>query len=149
MISPGGEGKIKITVDTRKQSAKLTKYISIESNDPRKRRERLIFQVSVKPWFKITPSSIVNLTGKFGETKSMDLIISAEVDEPLEIKPRKFSMKGKVSFALEEVEKGKQYKITFKNNPDVIGDFPGYLTLATNYSKKPVIVIRIHSRFYR
>ena len=71
------------------------------------------------------PSSSVTLRGKQGETKSVDLSISAGLDEPLKLEPGKFTLEGKVSYSLEEVVKGKRYKITFKNNPDISGSFNG------------------------
>ena len=77
----------------------------------------------------------------------MDLSISAGLDKPLEIKPLKFTLEGKVDYAIEEVEKGKQYKINFRNHPDVHGKFSGYLRLGTNYKEKPEITIRVYSRF--
>lgn len=129
------------------RSGKLKKSISVYSNDPRKKREHLTIEASIKPLIKLMPSRSVTLRGKPGETKSRVLTISAGSDRPLKIKPGKFTLEGKVSFALEEIEEGKQYKITFKNNPDVSGNFPGGLKLSTNYKEKPEIKIRIYSRF--
>lgn len=97
---------------------------------------------------KLEPSRSVNLRGKQGEIKSADLSISAGLDKPLKIKPGRYTLEGKVDYTLEEVEEGKRYKITFKNNPDVSGYFPGYLRLSTNYKEKPEITIRINSRFF-
>ena len=126
---------------------RIKKSIRVQSNDPKKKQEYLIFEGSIKPWIKLMPSGRVTLSGKPGETKSVDLTISAVVDKPLKIKPGKFSLEGKVSYSLEEIEKGKQYKITFKNNPDVSGRFDGGLRLITNYQEKSKIDIRISSRF--
>lgn len=77
----------------------------------------------------------------------MDLNIFAGLDKPLKITPDKYNLEGKVSYAIEEIKKGKQYKITFKNNPDVSGRFDGGLRLRTNYKEKPEIKIVISSRF--
>ena len=96
-----------------------------------------------------TPSSTVNLRGKAGETKRINLSISAGLDEPLILKPIKLSneLEGKVSYSLNEVEKGKLYKINFQNNPDIAGNFDGYLWLSTNYKGKPKIRVRVNTRF--
>ena len=125
----------------------MSKSISVESNDPKKKREQLTIEASIIPLIRLMPSSSVILRGKQGETKSVDLAISTGLDKPLEIEPVKFTLEGKVSYSLEEVEKGKQYRITFKNNPDVSGNFDGGLRLSTNYKEKPKIDIRIFSRF--
>ncbi len=107
----------------------------------------MIFEGSVKPLINLIPSSSVALIGRPGETKSMDLSISAGLDKPLILKPVKFSLEGKVSYSMETIEEGKLYKINFQNNPDTAGYFEGYLRLSTNYKEKPEIRIRIFSRF--
>ena len=93
------------------------------------------------------PNSNVILRGKSGETKSRVLTISAELEKPLKIEPGLFTLKGKVNYILEEVEKEKKYKINFQNNPEAKGHFKGFLRLSTNYKEKPKIDIRIDSRF--
>ena len=147
-IPPGGEGKIKVTFNTRNRWGEHTKYVRVISNDPQKKLEQLVLKAYIKPLIKIIPGSSVTLRGKPGEVKRMELTIMANVDEPLNIIPEKFSLDGKVSYMLEEVEKGKRYKITFENNPDAPGRFKGGLRLKTNYKEKPKIDIRINSRFF-
>jgi hypothetical protein len=93
------------------------------------------------------PYGSVALSGKSGETKNRVLTISAGLDKPLKIEPGLFTLKGKVSYILEEVEKGKKYEINFQNNPEAKGHFKGFLRLSTNYKEKPKIDIRIDSRF--
>ena len=126
----------------------MRKSISVYSNDPRKKHERLILEATVKPVIKLIPSGSVTLRGKPGEIKSVDLSINAGLDKPLIIEPVKSNLEGNINYALEEIEKGKRYKINFQNLPDSRGDFRGYLRLGTNYKEKPEITIRIHSRFY-
>lgn len=107
----------------------------------------MLLEASVKPVVKIVPSGTVTLRGKPGETKSVNLFISAGLDKPLEIQTGKFSLEGKVNYKLEVIKAEKQYKINFQNNPDVQGNFRGYLKLSTNYQEKREIIIRIYSRF--
>jgi hypothetical protein len=108
----------------------------------------LILEASIKPLIKLVPSGSVTLRGKPGEIKSVNLSIYAGLNKPLKIETGKSNLDGNISYALEEVEKGKQYKINFRNSPDSRGDFRGYLRLGTNYKEKPEITIRVHSRFY-
>lgn len=105
-----------------------------------------MIKASIKPSITLAPTRI-SLKGKAGETKSQVLTISAELDEPLKIKPRASNLDGKVSYTIEEVEEGKRYQITFQNNPEIKGNFDGYLRLITNYKEKPKIDVRINSRF--
>ncbi len=106
-----------------------------------------MFEASIKRAIKITPSARVTLSGKRGETRSKALFISSELGKPLKINPRKFTLKGKVNYRLEVIKAEKEYKISFRNNPDVAGTFFGYLKLDTNYREKSEITIRINSVF--
>lgn len=106
-----------------------------------------MLEASIKRAIKVMPFGSVTLSGKRGEIKSKDLFISSELDKPLKIDPRKFTLKGKVNYRLEVIKAGKEYKISFRNNPDVAGNFHGYLKLGTNYREKNEIIIRINSVF--
>ena len=106
-----------------------------------------MLDASIKRAIKVMPSESVTLSGKLGEIKSKDLFISSELDKPLEIKPGKFTLKGKVNYRLEVIKAEKEYKISFRNNPDVAGNFRGYLKLSTNYRENNEIIIRINSVF--
>jgi hypothetical protein len=127
---------------------KIVKSIGVFSNDPEKRTEILTFEASIKPIFRMTPSSIVTLTGKKGERKRAEVLIITSLDKPLKIEPEGFALdQGKMSYSLETVEAGKQYRVVFSNNPDISGIFNGELRLRTNYTEKPQIKIRVHARF--
>lgn len=47
-IAPGGEGKIKVTFDSRGYAGKVIKYIYFESNDPNKPRQELTITAEVE-----------------------------------------------------------------------------------------------------
>ncbi len=147
-VPPGGEGKIKVRFNTTGRSGRSIKSINVFSNDPEKRNEGLTLEASIKPLFRITPSTIVTLTGKRGESKSVEVLISTDMTKPLNLEPEGFTLdEGKISYKLETVEAGKQYRITFRNNPGNPGNFNGELRLRTNYAEKPRIKIGVRSRF--
>jgi hypothetical protein len=54
-----------------------------------------------------------------------------------------FSLEGAVRYTLEEVERGRNFKVRFTNIPGVNGSYPGFLKIRTNYEQMPEIVIRI------
>jgi hypothetical protein len=126
---------------------KIQKSIAVFSNDPEKRNEYLTFEASIKPLFRFSPSAIVNLTGKKGERKSAEVLITTNLDKPLKIEPDTFTLEGNISYSMETVEAGKQYRVVFRNNPDTTGIFNGELRLKTGYTEKPQIKIRVHARF--
>jgi hypothetical protein len=147
-IPPGGEGRIRVTFNTMGRSGRSIKSINVFSNDPEKRNETLTLEATIKPLLMITPSTIITLTGKRGEMKSVEVLISAGLDKPLNIEPEGFTLDGgKISYKIETVEAGKQYRVVFRNNPDIQGNFNGELRLRTNYMEKPRIKIAVRSRF--
>jgi hypothetical protein len=147
-VPPGGEGQIKVKFNTMGRLGKSIKTINVLSSDPDKRNETLTLEASIKPLFNITPASIVTLTGKRGEMKSVEVLISTGIDKPLNLEPEGFTLdEGKISYKLETVEAGKLYRVVFKNNPAIQGNLNGELRLRTNYVEKPRIKIGVRSRF--
>ncbi len=129
------------------KSGKIVKSIGVFSNDPEKRNEHLMLEATIKPIFRLLPSSTVGLSGKKGEKKSAEVIISTGLDKPFKLKPDRFTLEGKLNYSIEPLDKGKSYRIVFKNNPDITGNFRGELRLRTDYKEKPQIKIKVDSRF--
>ena len=73
--------------------------------------------------------------------------IRAGLDKPLTLTPTKFNLEGKLTYRLEEIEKGRIYQIRFTSVPGPPQTYRGFLVLNTNYSEKPEIKIRIRGRF--
>ncbi len=126
----------------------MKKSIGVFSNDPENRNMHLTFEASIKPIFQITPSKTVILTGKTGERKRAEVLITAGLDKPLNLEPERFTLgEGKVSYSIETVVPERQYRVVFTNNPNIHGSLNGELRLKTNYTEKPRINIGIRSRF--
>jgi hypothetical protein len=77
-------------------------------------------------------------------TKSVE--IRAELDKPLRLMPTAFNLEEKLTYTLEEVEKGRLYILHFRSIPGGSGSYQGFLRLRTNYTEKPEITIRIRAR---
>lgn len=73
--------------------------------------------------------------------------ITALEDKPLSIKAGDFNLQDKVTYRIEETEKGKEFEIVFTNRPQPAGRFIGALQLMTNYDDKPEINISIIGKF--
>lgn len=145
-ILPGEEGMIKIKVKTSGYNGNVKKYTRVYTNDPANRIVYLGIKLNIKPHISVEPKRAV-LRGKVGEVKEKDIIITNNLENPLIIEPVSFNLEGKVSYKLETVKKGKQYRVKFRNSPDAEGRSKGYLLLKTNYEKKRVIRIGITSTF--
>ena len=78
-------------------------------------------------------------------TKTIKIV--AELQKPLSLTVADFTLKNKVKYTIETVQKGKEYRIRFTSIPGIKENFRGILKLKTNYSEKPEISLVIHGRF--
>ena len=67
----------------------------------------------------------------------------------LEIKKTGISFDEKDLMKLEEIQKGRIFKIRFTSIPGAPQTYHGFLNLKTNYPEKPEINIRIRCRFVK
>lgn len=94
-------------------------------------------------------SSRIRLSGKEGEIIESEVEISAGLDRALALTPSNFNLEGKVTYEVQEVEKGRKFKVFFKNIPGPAEDYRGFLKFSTNYPEKPLISIFIIGRFFK
>ena len=145
VILPGGQGKIQIRVDTKGLLGPLRENVKVYTNDPGRPQIILVVKAEVKPVITLS-RRFVNFYGKEGERMAKEVEITAEMEKPLILKPIQFSLDGKLTYALEQIEEGKRYKIRIENIPGPAQNFRGFLKLRTNYSEKPEITIWIWAR---
>ena len=67
----------------------------------------------------------------------------AEKAEPLKIELKNFTLSDKVQFRIEEIEKGKTFKLFFTGKTGLVGRYKGVLNLTTNYPEKPIISLPV------
>ena len=145
-IPPGGQGEITITLRTSGYDGHLKKSASVYTNDPKWKTAILSVKAFVKAAIHVSPR-YVRLRGKEGEIVTKVVTIQAGLDKPLKLSPDGFSLEGKVTYLIEEIEKGRRFKVRFTNLAGPPQAYSGVLSLKTNYPEKPVIHIRIGCRF--
>lgn len=145
-ILPGGEGKINLKVNIKGKSGSIQKSVKVYSNDLENNETVLTIKAFIMESIKIS-SKILRFKGKEGEVLTQSIDITAQEEKPLNIKPSVFSLQEKMTYSIEEIEKGKAYKIIFTNLPQPVGRFNGSLKLMTNYDDNPEIIITIRGNF--
>jgi len=145
-IPPGQSGHITLKVNIKGRSGSIEKTARVYSNDPVNNEETLTIKAFIKESIKISSKS-VRFRGEEGAVQTQWVDIIAQEQKPLSIKPGVFSLKEKMTYTIEEVEKGRAFKIVFKNMPQSAGRFTGYLNLMTNYDDTPEIKISISCNF--
>ena len=78
-----------------------------------------------------------------GQSVTKEVEILAHLDAPLTLTPQPFNLDGKMTYRLEEIEKGRKYRILLRNIPGPEGDYRGSLRLKTNYPMKPELTVWI------
>ena len=147
-IPPGGEGKITLKVHTKGYEGSIHKSARVNTND----RMLNVVNLGIKAFVKVPiylSTRYVSLHGRAGQGITRIVEINAGLDKPLTLAPEEFNLDGKLTYRIEEVEKGQEFKIHFTSIPDPPQTYYGFLNLKTNYPEKPIISIKIRGRFLK
>ena len=145
-IPPGGEGKITLSIRTKGYEGAHQWSAKVNTNDPRMKVLTLSIKAFVKALIYLSPR-YVNLRGTEGQSITGVVEIRAGLDKPLTLEPGQFNLEDKVKYTIEEIEKGRRFKVHFTNIPGPSQTYRGFLKLKTNYPEKPEVTIWIKGRF--
>jgi hypothetical protein len=123
-----------------------TRGANVYTNDPTWSRFSLFLKAIVKPLITVTPTQAV-IYFRDNEIITREVEIKAELPKPLTLTPTQFSLGGTLTYRIDEIEKGKRFKISFTSVPGQIGNFRGVLKLQTNYPEKPELAVLISVRY--
>lgn len=144
-VPPGGEGKVVLKINTKGYQGAISKTARVQTDDPANAEIALTMKAEVKVPIYLS-SSFVYLMANKDETVSREVEIRAELDKPLTLEPVVFDLDKIVQYKMEEIEKGRKFKLTFTTTPETPGTFQGVLKLKTNYPERPEIALRIRGR---
>ena len=147
-IPPGGEGKITLSVRTKGYHGAHRWSAKVNTNDPRMNMVLLSVKAFVKVPIYVKPR-YVRLYGREDVSVTRSIEIKAGLDKPLTLEPGQFNLEGKVTYKIEEVDRGRRYKAYFTSIRGVAGSYRGFLNLKTNYEEKPIVNIKISGRFLK
>ena len=111
-----------------------------------------VVTLGVKAFVKVpiyVSHRFINLWGTEDQSLNRVVEIKAGLDKPLTLTPSQFDLEGKLSYTIEEIEKGRRFKISFTSIPGPPQTYRGFLKLKTNYPEKPEITIKIRGRFVK
>ena len=109
---------------------------------------RLSLRGFVNVPIKVTPTQ-ARLNGKEEQIITRIVKVEADLDKPLELTPIHFNLDKKVTYTIEEVEKGRIFNIHFTTVPSPPQAYRGFLKLRTNYPEKPELTIWIRVRIQK
>jgi hypothetical protein len=136
-ISPGGEGKVTLTIDLKGIQGPVWKTAHLISNDPQNPSVSLRLHGKVRPLIECRPSCFIQFNGNEAvqSPKTIDLIATST---PFQIKRIENSLKEKISFQLHIITPGRHYQLRVINRQKT-EKFSGNLKCLTDQPKKPEI----------
>ncbi len=146
VIPPKGEGKITVKIDTKGFDGPERWVVKVFSNDPKWKEAVLDLRANVKAVIILSGTAVL-FTGKKNRAAIREIEVSTDLDRPLILTPEQFTLSGKVTYSISEIEKERRYKVTFQNVPGQRENFRGYLKLKTQVAEKPEITLWIVGRF--
>ena len=120
--------------------------MKVFSNDPKWKEAVLDLRANVKPVITLSGSPVF-FSGKKNTPMTREVEISTGLDKPLILTPEQFTLSGKVTYSLSEIEKEKRYRVTFQNVAGKPENYRGFLKLKTNFDEKPDVTLWIVGRF--
>ncbi len=115
-IPPGGKGKIPVRISTKKLRSKITKNVTVDSNDPNTPKFRLSIKGSIKDRFVIDPPD----AGSFGRIQpgaklERILTLTNNMEKPVKLSLAKNPTKeGAFVAELAETTPGQVYTLTIR-----------------------------------
>ena len=139
-------GRITLRVNTRGYTGKIRKSAKVNTNESRDRFHYISIEAFVKNAVTVSPET-VHLQGQAGEEVRATVEIKAQGKGPLRLQPLSFDLPDKVNYTIEEVQKGRIYRVHFSSIPGAAEKYYGFLNFRTNYSERPEISIGIRGKF--
>lgn len=145
-IPPGGQGSIKLQVNTKGYQGPVAKTARVFTNDPAFNTATLRLTANIKVPIAVS-ARYVYLAGVENQGVTRIIDIRAELDRPLTLEPLEFTLAGKVQYQIEEIEKGRRFQLRLNNVPGPAETYQGQLRLKTNYPESPELAFRIRGQF--
>lgn len=140
-VSPGGAGKITLTVNLKGYRGQVRKSAIIVSNDPQKPKVTLSFHGKVRPFIELLPTTSVEFRerGPGQEEKTVDILATLH---PFHIQKIENGLAEKIKYRLETVKDGRHYRLKI-TRLQKSGRFFGFIKCFTDHPQKPEIRIPI------
>lgn len=148
-IAPGATGEIKAAYDTKKGSGRVTKYITVTSNDADQPEVKLKISVDVKVEVEVIPNkAFFSNVFRDEENKREVKILSKSLPD---FKIEKVeSDSPHISYDMKDATDGSNAKIlTVALAKDIpLGRFNGNLKVTTNSPKKPTVNLQVSAEVF-
>ncbi|NCO42879.1 MAG: hypothetical protein COZ06_05085 [Armatimonadetes bacterium CG_4_10_14_3_um_filter_66_18] len=155
-IAPGQTGVIKAKLDTAAYSGKITKAITVTTNDPKRPQWALVIAANVIPHVRVIPADHQYVVLFEGERKSVEFSLCSAERGVLEIKSvqetgtklKRELVPAKVTFVADgkpASEPGYKLRVTIPGTLPA-GEFSSVYALETNNKEEPKVTLTISGK---
>jgi hypothetical protein len=145
-LEPGAATEVGIRLTVSNLNGKVSKTAYVESNDPQTLNQALTLTGEVIRAITMTPMSAVFDRLDRKNPTTIELMLTNNLSDPMTPSEVTVSVKNVVA-KIDEVEKGKQYKIILTANPPYPDNhLRGKVTVKTGLAKKPEFAIDFFGR---
>jgi len=120
----------------------------VYSNDPESKVITLTVLANVKVPIDVS-SQYVNLFAREGDIAAASIMIRPVFKRPLKLTPVYFDLQDRIVYRIEELKKGRLFRVSFQSKPLPPQFFYGEMKIKTNYPEHPEIVIRIRCKIVK
>jgi len=142
-ITPGGEGRIKLTIAPYSVLRQFEKKTKVFFNDPNCREVILSMKGYGKPFIEIQPSHIIRFRGTPGEDLKGQVRFTSHLPTPWEIKSFKTNIPQFIDVHIKAEQPGKVYVVEVRNKRQEAGNYAGVIYLTTTSEKRPRLIMRV------
>ncbi|MFQ5964161.1 MAG: DUF1573 domain-containing protein [Candidatus Scalinduaceae bacterium] len=140
IIPPGETGDIKTTFNSGSYRGKVTKSITVKSNDPNSPNYKLTLTGEIKEAISVNPRNVNFGSIYIGEKIDKEITLKWLTESNLEIKKITSSKKFIYASIAEKNEEGYIIKVALTDT-HIIGRFSGGIYVETNSSRQPKVTI--------
>lgn len=133
-------------MNTKNYQGAVHKSAKVYTNDPAKNLVTIQLKAYVKVPIHLS-TRYVYLYGMEGQSVTRIVDIRAELDKPLTLETAEFTLEGKLNYQIDEIEKGRKFRLRFTSVAGSAETYQGHLKLKTNYPEDPELTLRIRGRF--
>jgi Protein of unknown function (DUF1573) len=143
IISPGGQGKITLTIAPFSVLRQFAKHTKVFFNDPDRPQETLTLTGRGEPIIEIQPHHIIRFQGDAGEELKAQVRFLSHLNIPWEISEVTTDIPQYIEVKLRPEERGKSYILEVKNKSHEAGHYAGKIEMKTNAVKRPRLIVRV------
>ncbi len=143
-VQPGQAWKLEAALNTHGRQGKISKAITVTTDDPGRPQIELVLQGEVRPRFELSPAAAGLGALMAGSRVKRTLTITNKQAAPVAFTPGAPDPGG-LKTTLREIEKGQRYELDIETVPPLmeIASFPP-ITLKTDLKEEPTVTIPVY-----